>query len=332
MSRLTWAVLNTFSLKNGNNKKAPPVNVGITLKQAEKYFGPSVIGKDRLDNTISVIANPVGRGETYIGLPGIRDDAHFYIHFPQSIDLTTIIGGDHRNYRRQPADHIEGFRKDGASSGQNRHIEVDHWLGKSIRPKGRTLEIDDISQLVLFLGYLQSAGQHKLAEELAKEHRGDVQQYLRVHTDKDALQAAERQFTSVTEGDTKFAEQFRIAAELIQIRQDLKAKITNPRDAIDLGTKALSLGSQIPQSQAKPLNDHARTFLLDPTERSVTSAIAIGAAAKAARIEVRRTRFERELQNQCRQAYHGADINRSAPELLQQEFHRALDHPLETGR
>jgi hypothetical protein len=309
------------------------VNVGITLKQAEKYFGPSVIGKDRPDNTISVIANPVGRGETYVGLPGIRDDAQFYIHFPQSIDLTTIIGGDHRtNYRRQPADHIVGLRKDGAFSGQNRHIEVDRWLGKSNRPKGCTLEIDDIGQLVFFLGYLQSAGQHKLAEEIAKEHRGDVQQYLRVYTAKDALQAAERQFTSGTEGDTNFAEQFRIAAELTQIRQDLRAKITNPRDAIDLGTKALSLGSQIPQSQAKPLNDHARTFLLDPTERSVTSAIAIGAAVKAARIEARWTGFGRELQNQCGQAYHGVGINHSAPELPQQEFHRALDHPLDSGR
>ena len=308
------------------------MNVGITLKQTEKYFGPSVIGKDRPDNTISVIANPVGRGETYIGLPGIRDDAQFYIHFPQSIDLTTIIGGDHRNYRRQPADHIVGLRKDGAFSGQNRHIEVEHWLGKSNRPKGRSLEIDDISQLVLFLGYLQSAGQHKLAEKLAKEHRGDLQQYLRVHTDKDALQAAERQFISGTEGDTKFAEQFRIAAELTQIRQDLKAKITNPRDAIDLGTKALSLVSQIPQRQAKPLNDHARTFLLSPAERSVTSAIAIGAAVKAARIEARRTHLECELQHQCQQAYHGAGINHSAPELLRQELDRALDHPLDTDR
>ena len=89
------------------------MNVGITLKQAEKYFGPSVIGKDRPDNTISVIANPIGRGETYVGLPGIRDDAQFYIHFPQSIDLTTIIETDHRNYRRQPADHFVGLRKDG---------------------------------------------------------------------------------------------------------------------------------------------------------------------------------------------------------------------------
>jgi hypothetical protein len=119
---------------------------------------------------------------------------------------------------------------------------------------------------------------------------------------------------------------------LTQIRQDLKSKITNPRDAIDLGTKALSLGSQIPQSQAKPLNDHARTFLLDPTERSVTSAIAIGAAIKAARIEARRTRFGRELQHQCGQAYHGAGIDHSGSELLRQELDRALDHPLETGR
>lgn len=308
------------------------MNVGITLKQAEKYFGPSVIGNDRPDNTISVIANPVGRGETYVGVPGIRNDAHFYIHFAQSIDLTTIIGTDHRNYRRQPADHIVGLSNNGPFSGQNRHIEVDHWLGKSNRPKGRTLEIDDISQLVLFLAYLQRAGQHKLAEELAKEHRRDVQQYLRVHTDKDALQAAERQFTSVTEGDTNFAEQFRIAAELNQIRQDLKAKITNPRDAIDLGTKALSLGSKIPQSQAKPLNDHARTFLLNPAEKSVTSAIAIGAAVKAARIEARRTQFECELQHRCRQAYRGAGINHSAPELLRQELDRAVHRPLSTDR
>jgi hypothetical protein len=109
VSRLTWAVLNTFFPKSSNNRKAPPVNVGITLKQAEKYFGPSVIGKDRPDNTISVIANPLGRAETYVGLPGIRDDAEFYIHFPQSIDLTTVIGRDHRNYRRQPADHIVGL-------------------------------------------------------------------------------------------------------------------------------------------------------------------------------------------------------------------------------
>jgi hypothetical protein len=307
------------------------VNVGITLKQAEKYFGPSVIGQDRPDNTISIIANPTGRGERYVGLPGIRDDAQFYIHFPQSIDLTTIVGGDQRNYRRQPTDHIVGLGKSPFSE-QNRHIEVDHWLGKSNRPKGRTLEIDDISQLVLFLGYLQSADQNKFAEELAKEHRGDVQQYLRLHTDKDALQAAERQFTSVTEGDTKFAEQFRIAAELTQIRQDLKGKITNPSDAIDLGTKALSLGSQIPQSQAKPLNDHARTFLLDPTEMSVTSAIAIGAAIKAARIEARRAHFECELQHQCQQAYRGAGVNRTGAELLRQELDRPLHHPLGTGR
>ena len=120
--------------------------------------------------------------------------------------------------------------------------------------------------------------------------------------------------------------------ELTQIRQDLKGKITNPRDAIDLCTKALSLGSQIPRSQAKPLNDHARTFLLNPTERSVTSAIAIGAAVKAARIEARRTHFECELQHQCQQAYPGAGINHSAPEPLCQELDRALDHLLATDR
>ena len=120
--------------------------------------------------------------------------------------------------------------------------------------------------------------------------------------------------------------------ELTQIRQDLRGKITNPRDAIDLCTKALSLGSQIPRSQAKPLNDHARTFLLNPTERSVTSAIAIGAAVKAARIEARRTHFEMELQHQCQQAYRGAGINHSAPELLRQELDRAVDPPLRTDR
>ena len=179
------------------------MNVGITLKQVEKYFGPSVAGKDRPDNTISVIASPVGRAKTYVGLPGIRDDARFYIHFPQSIDLTTIIGTDHRNYRRQPADHVVGLRKDGPLRGQNRHIEVDYWLSKANRPKGRTLETNDISQLVLFLGYLQRTGQHKLAQELAAEHRDDLQQYLRVHTDKDALQTAERQYISVTDGHTK---------------------------------------------------------------------------------------------------------------------------------
>ena len=119
---------------------------------------------------------------------------------------------------------------------------------------------------------------------------------------------------------------------MTQIRQDLKSKITNPSDAIELGTKELSLGSQIPRRQAKPHNDQPETFLLNPVERSVTSTIAIGAAAKAARIEVRQTRFERELQNQCQQADHGAGVNQSAPELLRQERHGALEHPLDTGR
>ena len=108
--------------------------------------------------------------------------------------------------------------------------------------------------------------------------------------------------------------------------------MTNPRDAIDLGTKALSLGSQIPLHQAKPLNDQVRTFLMNPTERSVTSAIAIGATVKAARIEARRAHFECELQHQCQQAYRGAGINPSAPELLRQELDRAVDHPLRTDR
>jgi len=62
----------------------------VTLIELEKFCGAAQPGKDRPENTISVIRAPGSRSNALLGLPGIRPDAEFYLHFSRPVDLTLL--------------------------------------------------------------------------------------------------------------------------------------------------------------------------------------------------------------------------------------------------
>jgi hypothetical protein len=84
----------------------------VRLIELEKQYGPAELGKDRPENTISVLRVPASRGNALLGTPGIRPDAKFYLHFAKPVDLTSLVKPDVQNLRKtltQPPECISGL-------------------------------------------------------------------------------------------------------------------------------------------------------------------------------------------------------------------------------
>ena len=96
----------------------------VTLALAEKIFGPSLNGKGTPANTLSAMATPGNKGKTYIGVPGIEQDAVFYIRFPREIDFSRL---PRTSGKPGAPDHVRGLKKDGPFAGQNRESEIKKW-------------------------------------------------------------------------------------------------------------------------------------------------------------------------------------------------------------
>jgi hypothetical protein len=85
----------------------------IKLTEVENECGPAELGKDRPENTISVLRVP-GNRHVLLATPGIRPDAEFYLHFGKPVDLTLLVKRDVQNLRKtltQPAEYISGLSK-----------------------------------------------------------------------------------------------------------------------------------------------------------------------------------------------------------------------------
>src|SRR5215469_11267607 len=117
----------------------------IKLTEVENEYGPAELGKDRPENTISVLRVPGKRRKVLLATPGIRPDAEFYLHFHKPVDLTLLIKRDVQNLLKtltQPAECISGLSKyDSASSrtpsARRKQPLETHKPGKDIlsRPK-----------------------------------------------------------------------------------------------------------------------------------------------------------------------------------------------------
>jgi hypothetical protein len=62
------------------------MTLGTTLKAVEKKFGPALVGIGDPDKTFSAVRFAAGKGKKFAGVPGIRDDALFHLHFPLTVD------------------------------------------------------------------------------------------------------------------------------------------------------------------------------------------------------------------------------------------------------
>ena len=71
------------------------MNLGATLKAAEKVFGPALPGQGSAENTLSAVPYLSGTKKKTGGILGIHEGAKFYVHFPTPVDwslLTTKKG------------------------------------------------------------------------------------------------------------------------------------------------------------------------------------------------------------------------------------------------
>jgi hypothetical protein len=96
----------------------------VTLIELEKFCGAAQPGKDRPENTISVIRAPGSRSNALLGLPGIRPDAESYLHFSRPVDLTLLSKRDIHNARRilaPPPEYIAAIPADLATRSNKPH-------------------------------------------------------------------------------------------------------------------------------------------------------------------------------------------------------------------
>jgi hypothetical protein len=94
------------------------MNIGVTLKTAEKKFGPALPGSDQEYNTLSAIRYAGGKGKKFAGVPGIRPEAEFYVHFPLDVDWTRLES------KKGIPDFVNDLKESGPQGEQDREEKV----------------------------------------------------------------------------------------------------------------------------------------------------------------------------------------------------------------
>ena len=94
------------------------MNLGVTLKAAEKVFGPSLPGRGSDQNTLSAVRYASGRSAKYGGVAGIHKDAKFYIHFPTPVDWNLLTT------KKGTPDFVSGLKESGPQGEQGREALV----------------------------------------------------------------------------------------------------------------------------------------------------------------------------------------------------------------
>ena len=107
------------------------MNLGVTLKAAEKKFGPALPGPGEADRTLAAVRYAKGGAKKFAGIPGIHDHALFHIHFPTPIDWTLLTT------KKGTPDFINDLKESGPQGEQGREALVARFLQQyeSIREK-----------------------------------------------------------------------------------------------------------------------------------------------------------------------------------------------------
>jgi hypothetical protein len=108
------------------------MNLGITLKSAEKVFGPALPGKGSAESTLSAVPFAAGKGKKFVGIPGVHEGAKFYIHFPIAIDWTLAES------KKGIPDFVNDLHESGPPGEQGREALVSAFLEKHASLKAKS--------------------------------------------------------------------------------------------------------------------------------------------------------------------------------------------------
>lgn len=100
------------------------MNLGITLKAAEKVLGPSLPGAGAETHTLSAVHYAAGKGKKFAGVLGIHPDAIFHIHFPVAVDWNLLTT------KKGTPDFVNDLKQSGPQGGQGRERLVEEFLQK----------------------------------------------------------------------------------------------------------------------------------------------------------------------------------------------------------
>jgi hypothetical protein len=98
------------------------MNLGVTLKAAEKMFGPALPGPAEAEKTLSAVRYAKGGAKKYAGITGIQDNAKFYVHFPVRIDWSLLTT------KKGTPDFVSDLREAGPQGEQGREALVSDFL------------------------------------------------------------------------------------------------------------------------------------------------------------------------------------------------------------
>ena len=109
------------------------MNLGATLKAAEKVFGPALPGRGTEENTLSAVRYAKGGATKYAGIVGFDEGAKFYLHFPTPVDWNLLTT------KKGTPDFISDLRESGPQGEQGREILVARFFEKQgeVREKAR---------------------------------------------------------------------------------------------------------------------------------------------------------------------------------------------------
>jgi hypothetical protein len=98
------------------------MTLGTTLASVEKKFGPALVGIGDPDKTFSAIRFAAGKGKKFAGVPGIRDDAVFHLHFPLAVDWKQLKS------KKGVPDFINNLTSSGPQGEQGREEKFSAFL------------------------------------------------------------------------------------------------------------------------------------------------------------------------------------------------------------
>jgi hypothetical protein len=98
------------------------MNLGVTLKKAEKAFGPALPGRGDEETTLSAMWYAAGKGKKFAGLRGIREEARFYVHFPVRVDWSWLES------KKGVPDFVSDLKESGPQGEQGREALAREFL------------------------------------------------------------------------------------------------------------------------------------------------------------------------------------------------------------
>ncbi len=100
------------------------MNLGVTLKAAEKVFGPALPGRGAENATLAAVHYAAGKGKKFAGVVGPREDAAFHVHFPTPVDWNLLTT------KKGTPDFVNDLKPSGPQGEQGRERLVAAFLEK----------------------------------------------------------------------------------------------------------------------------------------------------------------------------------------------------------